>query len=93
MILWCGGAGERESDVPEYLVDDRCIDDERDDPHRAAAPGAEQRILQPDQADQPGPADTPLLAIPALIRVVAAAGRAVGHLACGLRHGAKTRGV
>ena len=57
---------------------DRCIGDERDDPHRAAAPGAEQRILQPDHPDEPGSADAPLLDILALICVVGAVIPAVG---------------
>jgi hypothetical protein len=53
------GTGTREPDVPEYLVDDCLIGDDGDDPHRAAAPRAEQRIFQPDHPDEPSPADTP----------------------------------
>ncbi len=60
----------REPDVAEYLVDNWLVGDERDDPHRGAAPGAEQRILQPDHPDQTGPADASLLDRSALNPVV-----------------------
>ena len=35
-------------DVPEYLVDDSSIGDERDNPHGPAAAGTQQQIFLPD---------------------------------------------
>ena len=57
--------------MPEYLVDDGLIGDERDDVHGAAAPRTEQRVLLPDSPDEPGPTDTsafePLALVPASV--------------------------
>ncbi len=44
-----------EPDVPEYLVDNRLISDERADAHGAAAPRTEQQVFLPDLADEPSP--------------------------------------
>jgi len=41
-----------EPDVPEYLVDNGLIGDERDDPHCPAAAGTKERILLPDLPDE-----------------------------------------
>ena len=41
-----------EPDVPEYLVDNALIGDERDDPHCPAAAGTKERILPPDLPDE-----------------------------------------
>ena len=82
-----------EPDMAEYLVYYRPVGDKRDDPHSAAAPGAEQRICQPYHPDQTGPADPSLVDILALIRLPGTVCLRIGRAAFGLRHGAKSRGV
>ena len=49
------------ADVPEYLIDNGSVGDERDDPHGAAAPRTEQRVFLPDRPDESRPSYTPAL--------------------------------
>ena len=48
-------------DVPQYLVDNSYIGDERDDPHSAPAAGTQERIFLPDLPDELSPSRAPRL--------------------------------
>jgi len=60
--------GVLEPDVPEYLVDNRPIGDERDDPHGPAAAGTQERIL-PELPNELRPSYAPASAPFAFIAV------------------------
>ncbi len=46
-------------DVPEYLVDNSSIGDERDDSHSAPAAGTKERIFLPDLPNELRPSYAP----------------------------------
>ena len=61
--------GVLESDVPEYLVDNSSIGDERDDSHSAPAAGTQERLLLPDLPNELRPSYAPASAPLAFIAV------------------------
>jgi len=81
-----------EPDVPEYLVDNALIGDERDDPHRSAAAGTNERIFLPDLPDELSPSRAPHFE-PFTFIAVEVIGRACRCLFSAARHPALSGGV
>ena len=79
-------------DVPEYLVDNRLIGDERDDSHGPPAAGTEERILLPDLPDELCPSNAPA-SLPFAFIAVGLIGRARRCLVSAARLPALSGGV
>ena len=83
------------ANVPKYLVDNRLICNERDDPHGTTALDTQQGILLPDFPYQLCPPDTPGFIPFAPLAFIAGGAIGLGQrrLACVARHSALLGGV
>jgi len=84
--------GRPEPDVPEYLVDNSSIGDERDDSHSAPAAGTKERIFLPDLPNELRPSYAPRFEPLAFI-AVGVIGRACRCLFSAARHPALSGSV